>query len=472
MVTALLLLGASAVSSGTSLQKSIGAKAVKAEGKRGTFGAKIIDLDSGKTLYERNAGTALIPASNMKLYTSAAALCKLGHDFEFKTRVYADGSISNGTLDGDVLLIGGGDPNISGRFNGDDPLAVFKEWAGVLKKAGITKVTGELVYDSTLFGGDAYAPTWPKDDQYMKWYCAQVSALAFNDNCVGIRVTPAKAGQKGRIEVIPATSYVNIVNETKTASGKKGAKIGIIRKRGSNTITVKGTVYEKATWGYFTDVTVNDPAAYAATVLHETFEAQGISFAGNIKPQMLTNERLGKSKVLVDHKFLLATALKPVNTNSQNLHAEMLYRQLGLHLAGKGTFATGKAAIEKFLDDAKIDRTGMVFDDGSGMSRSNRITPDATVALLKYMAARDDFEVFKESMAIGGESGTLEKRLKGKSVKGKVFAKTGYINGVRSLSGYLFTGERRIVFSMLMNSCVYTKQMQDEILELLAKATA
>jgi D-alanyl-D-alanine carboxypeptidase/D-alanyl-D-alanine-endopeptidase (penicillin-binding protein 4) len=306
----------------------------------------------------------------------------------------------------------------------------------------------------------------------MKWYCAQVSALAFNDNCVGIRVMPAKAGQKGRIEVIPPTSYVTIINQTKTAAGKKGANIGIIRKRGSNTITVKGTVYEKATWGYFTDVTVNDPAAYAATVLYETLEANGVAFAGNLKPVMLTNDWLKGSKLLVDHKFSLAIALKPVNTNSQNLHAEMLYRQLGLHLAGKGTFATGKAAIEKFLDGAGIGYAGCVFDDGSGMSRSNRITANGTVELLKYMSERDDFEVYQSSLAVGGESGTLKKRLKEKSVSGKVFAKTGYINGVRSLSGYVFTGKRRIAFSMLMNNCVYTKQTQDEILVLLAKAAA
>ncbi|MEE9311865.1 MAG: D-alanyl-D-alanine carboxypeptidase/D-alanyl-D-alanine-endopeptidase [Planctomycetota bacterium] len=471
-ITALLVIGATDASSGNSLQNALAAKTKKTEGKRGTFGAKIIDLDTGKVVYQHNANTPLIPASNMKLYTSSAALCELGHDFEFKTRLYAGGKISNGTLDGDLLLIGGGDPNISGRFHDDDPLAVFSDWAELLKKAGVEKITGELVYDSTLFGGENYGPNWPKDGQYMKWYCAQVSALAFNDNCVGIRVTPAKAGHQAKIEVVPATSYVKVVNQTKTAAGKKGAKIGIIRKRGSNTITVKGTVYEKATWGYFTDVTVNNPAAYAATVLQETLEAQGIAFAGGIKPDMLTNERLRKSKLLVDHKFTLAMALKPVNTNSQNLHAEMLFRQLGLHLAGKGTFASGRAGVEKFLDEVKIDHSQMVFDDGSGMSRKNRITAAGTVELLKYMAKRDDFAMFKESLSVGGESGTLKKRLKDKSVRGKVFAKTGYINGVRSLSGYLYVGKRRLAFSLLMNNCVYTKQTQDEILVLLAKASA
>ncbi|MHC4841878.1 MAG: D-alanyl-D-alanine carboxypeptidase, partial [Planctomycetota bacterium] len=146
-MSAILVLAAGSASSGTSLERAIAAKTTKTEGKRGTFGAKIVDLDSGKVLYSHNADRALIPASNMKLYTSAAALCKLGHDFEFKTRVYADGQISNGTLNGDLLIIGGGDPNLSGRFHDDDPTALFKQWANIIAKVGIKKVTGELVYD-------------------------------------------------------------------------------------------------------------------------------------------------------------------------------------------------------------------------------------------------------------------------------------------------------------------------------------
>ncbi|MBZ0134927.1 MAG: D-alanyl-D-alanine carboxypeptidase/D-alanyl-D-alanine-endopeptidase [Planctomycetes bacterium] len=453
-----------------SSRSEITARLTKAEGKRGTAGCVIIDLDSGETILSQNADKALTPASNMKLLTTIAALDQLGPDFEFVTRVMSKGTVKEGTLTGDLCIMGGGDPNISGRFYEDDPTALFKQWAGKLKSAGITKVTGNLEYDSTLFGGDAYCDGWPQDEQYIKWYCAEVSALAFNDNCIGIRVLPTKPGQAAKIEVIPETAYVTIVNETRTAAGRKGAEIGIVRPHGTNTITVKGTVYEQATWGYFTDVTVTDPAGYAATVFKETLAREGVTVQGGIKATTLTNEAMQGYDVRVEHRAPLIQALTPINTNSQNLHAEMLFRQLGVRYAGKGTFKTGRAAMEAFLNEHGLLTDGVHITDGSGLARGNDVSANLIVKLLQLAAAGEYFAAFKDSLAVGGETGTLEKRLGDKSVAGKVYAKTGYINNVRSLSGYLITDNRRLAFSMLMNDCVYTKQMQDEILEVLAKA--
>ena len=471
MVLALLLGGVAplvAVDNGT--RGSINAKLAKAEGKRGTAGCMIVDLDTGDTIVSHNADTPLTPASNMKLLTTIAALEQLGPDFEFVTRVMSRGSIRNGTLTGDLCIMGGGDPNISGRFHEDDPTALFKQWGAKLKEAGITNVSGDLQYDSTLFGGDAYCEGWPQDDQYIKWYCAEVSALAFNDNCVGIRVLPTKPGQAAKIEVIPPTSYVKIVNETRTAAGRKGAEIGILRPRGTNTITVKGTVYEQATWGYFTDVTVSDPAAFAATVFKETLQSAGVTVQGSVTPITVTNELMKNYTRHIEHRSALLKALPPINTNSQNLHAEMLFRQLGVRYSGKGTFKTGAAAMGAFLKEEGLLSEKTRIADGSGLARGNDVSARLIVKLLQKAAEGEYFDAFKGSLAVGGETGTLEKRLKDKSVRGSVYAKTGYINGVRSLSGYLITDERRIAFSMLMNNCVYTKQMQDEILEVLAKA--
>ena len=452
-------------------RKAVLAKLDKAEGKRGTAGCVIVDLDTGETLLSHNADSPLMPASNMKLVTSITALDQLGADFEFVTRIFGDGSIKDGTLAGDLCIIGGGDPNISGRFHDDDPLALFKDWAAQLKKAGVTRVSGDLKFDSTLFGGEPTSDGWPQDDQYIKWYCAEVTALAFNDNCVGIRVIPTKSGKPAKIEVVPDTAYVTIVNETTTKPGRKGAEIGIVRPRDENVITVKGAVYEEATWGYYTDVTVHDPARYAATVLKETLAKEGISVQGDVKPVTLTHDDVERCKLLVDHRASLVQALQPINTNSQNLHAEMLFRQLGLRYAGKGTFKTGQAAVYAYLKKQGLLTDDICIEDGSGLGRGNHVTANLLVKLLQKVAARDDFESFKASMAVGGESGTLEKRLTNACVRGKVVAKTGYINGVRSLSGFLFAGERRYAFSILMNNCVYTKQMQDEILEVLAKAS-
>lgn len=442
---------------------AIAAQLKRAEGARGTAGCVVMDLDSGATLYSHKGDQPLAPASNMKLVTTAAALKQLGKDFEFKTLLLLDGK-----EDSPLYVLAGGDPNLSGRFHEGDVLAIYRAWAEQLKQAGVTRLAG-IRYDSTIFGGDSFSQSWPRDDQYVKWYCAEVSAFAFNDNCVGVRVTPGRAGQPATIETTPPTATVKIINETRTLPGRKGAEIGIVRPRGENTITVKGTVYEQATWGYFIDVTVHDPARYAAGVLRETLEAAGIQVTGEIEPVTLGVDDVKGMRMLVEHKSSLLSALPAINTNSQNLHAEMLFRQLGVRYCGKGTFKTSSAAVEEFLHKQGWWTEGAVISDGSGLARDNRVTAAQLAKLLHAMSGEKSFEAFRDSLAVAGETGTLEKRLSDKSIKGKVYAKTGYIRGVRALSGYILTDSRRLAFSILMNDCVYSKECTDEIVAILAR---
>ncbi|MCL4731357.1 MAG: D-alanyl-D-alanine carboxypeptidase, partial [Planctomycetes bacterium] len=194
------------------IETAILAQLKKAEGKRGKAGCVVIDLADGATVVSHNAAEPLAPASNMKVLTSVAALATLGPGFEFVTRVVARGSVADGTLGGDLCLIGGGDPNLSGRFHDGDVTALFRAWAARLASMGIRRVAGDIQYESSLFGGEAYCDGWPRDDQYTRWYCAEVSALAFNDNCVGVRVIPGKAGEPAKIETIPPTAYVTVIN--------------------------------------------------------------------------------------------------------------------------------------------------------------------------------------------------------------------------------------------------------------------
>jgi D-alanyl-D-alanine carboxypeptidase/D-alanyl-D-alanine-endopeptidase (penicillin-binding protein 4) len=399
-----------------------------------------------------------------------AALATLGPGFEFVTRVVARGSVADGTLGGDLCLIGGGDPNLSGRFHDGDVTALFRAWAARLVSLGIRRVAGDIQYESSLFGGEAYCEGWPRDDQYTRWYCAEVSALAFNDNCVGVRVIPGKAGEPAKIETIPPTAYVTVINQTTTLPGRKAAEIGILRGRADNTITVKGRVYEQATWGYSVDVAVHQPEAYAATVFRETLMAHGIAVDGGVKPVTLSADQFAAARTLVEHRAKLVDALKPVNTNSQNLHAEMLLRQLGARFTGKGTFRTGTAALAEYLKNAGLPADGCALVDGSGLAASNRLTANLLAQLLRRAAAEPWYEDFRQSLAVGGESGTLEKRLNDTVLKGKVFAKTGYISNVRALSGYVLSGKRRFAFSILMNDCAYSRECQDEIIRLLARA--
>ena len=451
------------------IESGIAAQLRKAEGKRGKAACVVVDLAAGETLYESRGGESLAPASNMKLLVSAAALSLLGPEFEWVTRVMARGEVNGDAVEGDLCLVGGGDPNLSGRFHGGDTLALFKAWAAALKARGIARVNGDLLFETTLYGETAYNESWPRDDQYVKWYCAQVSALAFNDNCIGIKVTPQKAGRPAKIETIPSTAYVKIVNETTTVQGRKGAEIGIVRPRDGNTITVKGKVYEQATWGYSIDVTVHDPACYAATVFKETLESEGIRVAGSVKPVALSGREFRQAATLVEHRSRLVDALKPINTNSQNLHAEMLLRQLGVRLTGKGTFKTGTAALLHYLKQEGLSAEGLKLVDGSGLAADNRLTARAITGVLQGAAGAPWFEHYRDSLATGGQ-GTLKRRLNEAGLRGKLFAKTGYISGVRSLSGYLIGERRKLAFSILMTDCVYSRECQDEIVKLLSRA--
>ncbi len=472
LLLALVLFGAlhDPVAAQETAAESVAARLKRAEGRSGTAAVVVIDLADGKTLLSHNADMLLTPASNMKVLTSAAALCTLGAGFEFVTRVYSRGEIKDSVLEGDLCLVGGGDPNLSGRFYRGDVLKLFREWATRLKESGIGRVKGDLLFDSSLFGGPSFCEGWPQDGQYLNWYCAEVSALAFNDNCLGIKVTPGKEGEPARIEITPATAFVKVINETKTVAGRKAIAVGVSRPRGANVFTVKGTVPGGATWGYSGDFTVTDPALFTATVFAETLKAEGLEVTGQIMPFTMTADELPKFTVRLEHKSTLVQALLPVNTNSQNLHAEMLLRHLGVAFAGKGTFKTGEAALLDFLARQKLSREGTVAVDGSGLAAANRVTANQLAGVLKLMASRKDAEVFKKTMAVGGETGTLEKRMKDRLLKGKVFAKTGYIAGVNALSGYLETGGRTLAFAMLMNNCVDARAALDDIVLMLARA--
>lgn len=448
---------------------AVTARLTQAMAKRGQASCVVLDLTNGDTLLDFNGDVPLAPASNMKVLTSAAALCLLGKDYEFSTRVLARGGISGGTLSGDVCIVGGGDPNISGRFYNDDSLTLFRQWAEKLKAAGISAVSGDLLYDSTLFGGEAFNRGWPQDDQYNRWYCAEVSALAFNDNCINVKVTPGKVGEAANVELMPKTAYCTIINETKTVAGKGAALIDLRRERGSNVIRVKGNVPASGAGGFVGEISVSDGASFAATVFRETLEAAGIKVSGKTSAHTLSASELGEFKLMVEHRAKLLDAIKPVNTNSQNLHAEMLLRQLGLAFAGKGTFKTGTAALQNWLDKRGLWQDGMAIVDGSGLAARNRVTARALASVLALMDKREEAESWRASMAVSGESGTLKKRLNGK-LKGKVVAKTGYISGVRALSGYLECGKRRVAFSMLFNDCGNPTECEQDVLEALVAA--
>jgi D-alanyl-D-alanine carboxypeptidase/D-alanyl-D-alanine-endopeptidase (penicillin-binding protein 4) len=402
------------------------------------------------------ADQPLKPASNMKLLTTAAGLTLLTPDHQYETTLTAGGAIRDGVLEGDLTIRGTGDPNISGRFHDDDPLRLFRAWAKTLREAGIAEIRGDLVADDSYFDDVWFLPTW-KRAQEGRWYSAQVSPLSLNDNCVDLHVKPTKAGAPAIVQAVPVCDVLSITSAVTTAA-QGPTKIAITRKTGTNEITVKGTVSRSAA-GWKDYVAVHDPALFFVHSFARVCRDAGIRLSGAVRrierqPVAAQALRDGRSQgtVLVRHTSSLRQDLPVINTRSQNLHAELLLKAMGAAAAGEGSIAGGVRAIGAFLANAHIPAAGISIADGSGLSHENRLTARALAAALAFMRRSPHGVLYRDSLAVAAESGTLARRFRShKALVGNVWAKTGYIAGASALSGYVRRGEKTWVFSILMN---------------------
>lgn len=447
------------------------------------WGVRIV-ARGGRVLYERDAGKSFVPASNMKLYTSAAALDLLGPEFRVETTVYAERPIGRGgVLLGDLVLYGRGDPNLSARFESGNDLDEFKPagrigaieaLADQIAARGLKRVQGDLIGDDSYFATAPLGPGWEWDDAQF-YYGAQVSALTINDNVVTFTVTPAaRAGLPPRIEVQPQTGYVTIVNRAMTSrAGPR--RIGVHREPGSNTVEFFGSIPRGAE-AFEVNIAIHDPALFAATLLKEALARRGIRVSGKVRrmdsvarlTQPFAPERMQVVAKIVSQP--LSEMLKVVNKPSQNLHTELLLRQLGA-LRGVGPElddygrpvpddARGNEVRRQFLERAGVDLKGLNLRDGSGLARQDLVTPKATTELLEFMLAHPHARIFRDSLPVAGVDGTLERRMRDTPAAGNVRAKTGSLSNVNTLSGYLTTKRGDlIVFSMMGNN--YTGSGRD-----------
>jgi len=430
--------------------------------KGAKVGVVIYSVKANRTIYGNNERDSFLLASNTKLLTTSAALCRLGADFKFRTSV--------GVLGGDLHVFAGGDPNLSGRFHDDDPAAIFRDWGTKIKAAGVLKA-GRLVLHTGIFDDVHIHPGWKGYDPYA-WWAAPFGALSLNDNCVDLKVSPAAEGQPCKVALAPDTAYVTIVNQTKSSAKSQRSTFGFTRPAESNTITLRGEVPGRALhW-----VAINDPTLYFGTVLKETLAEGGIEVAGPVEESAQPLEEAKGYKELAFWESDLPTTLATCNQPSQNFYAEMIFRTLAWKAKGKGSTENGVAAVREFLTkDAGLEDFSQV--DGSGLSRENRASPAELVKLLLYMRLHKTSKVFIDSLAVNGDpKGTLKHRLRAPDLKGRVRAKTGHIGGVSSLSGYVESaGGDTYVFSILSNAGEQTKmglvdQMEDRLCELMARA--
>ncbi len=430
--------------------------------QRGHIGFQFVDLASGEIRAELNSSNFFTPASNTKLYTTALALVRLGSDYKFQTELRTSGPWTAGTAAlTDLQLVGGGDPNLSGRVlpyalhsMDMDQLAALKELASKLAAAGIREIDGDVTGVATRYPGDRYPDGWTIDDAIYS-YGAPVSALTLNDNAISLTVTPTGAGQLADVALEPSTDHLIVLNEVIT-DASSNTEIHIDRGPNSNEVKLSGVIGQNAN-AWREDVAVEDPALFAAQALIDVLEEQNITVRGVARSEYLAGPVAGTGGTLlaVHESVPLWEDLQVIHKVSQNLHAEMLLREVGHFSQGVGTLEAALAERNDFLQQIGIGRddTGVALEDGSGLARQDLTTPQSTVKLLRYMWQRPEHDLWLRTLPIGGIDGSLEHRFQNVAGAERVHAKTGSISHVNALSGYIETDRHRwLAFSVMVNA--------------------
>ncbi len=468
-LAALALLSPLARAAEAPLNPAVNRLIAAAKLRNAQIGVSVIDVKTGNVLCAIGEQVRQTPASNVKLVTTGSALLLLGERHTFTTSVYAAGKVRGGTLAGDLVVVAGGDPAISGREYGGKPTTVFDAWAAQIAKS-VKVVKGNLLIDATCFDRQFIHPSWPKG-QLVRWYCAPVSAFALNDNCIDVKVKPgARPGLPANVILNPPTGYFRIRNTCQTvSSGRSLAHIN--RLAGTDTLAISGRL-RPGSAGASAPVTVHDPIRFAATVLRERLARAGVRISGGIVIAIESADT-SRMKRLAGTSHLLLSVIRTANKRSQNFYAEMILKTMGRRVARPSSFAAGARVVSGQLLEIGLRRGAFVIADGSGMSRQNSLSPRQFTTFLRHMARSKHADAYIQSLAVAGTDGTLKRRMTGPATVGKVFAKTGHLRGVSSLSGYVKPGGKLIAFSILVNGrrlrLSAADRLQDSICRLLAE---
>ncbi len=408
----------------------------------------------GRLVFERNADRLFVPASNTKLVVVAAAAALLPPDFRFRTSVYAAGPVDGGTVRGDLVLYGRGDPGLSPRYDTTE-LAGLGALADSLRARGITRVTGDVVGDASYFDSIATLPSWQAYDLNW-WYAAPVTALAFNENSVDFLVDPAAAGQPPAIRLQPDLGVVRFTNRARTVPTDSERTIDFFREPGTNVVWAQGDLPADAApdTEFFA---IHDAPAWAATAFRRALQARGIAVDGGLRTTFDSTAYAAARAAppLAEHLSPpLPELLAPILQVSQNWFAEMVLKTLGRELEGEGSWPAGLDVERRFLiDSIGVDSTLFDLVDGSGLSTSNLVAPRAFVQLLVRMRRSQHAEAFLAGFPIAGETGTLKGRFTDARLVGRVRAKTGSISRVNTLTGWLDLPRGRTwTFSIELNN--------------------
>ncbi len=477
------------------LAKRVDAILARPDVARGFWGVEIEDLDTGRTVYSYDADRLFTPASNTKLFTTAAALALIGPDYRFRTTVEsANAPDKYGRLSGDLVLVGRGDPNLSGRSlpyllkteRALPPTHALEEIADQVVARGVKVIDGDVIADDSFFANERYGEGWSLGD--LVWqFGAPVSALAINDNVVYLNILPAEhAGERAFISVSPFSEYYQIENRVLTSPAGSGPrKIGIQREPGSDRIEIWGNISLDDP-GSGEALAIEDPAEFCARLFWELLEKRGVVLYGRTRARHMAaasfgpvnpNPPLGGGAVtsptsqspvvLAEHLSMpLGLDISVINKVSQNLHAEMLLRLLGREKGSSASTAGGLEVLRSFLTQAGLLPEEYAFYDGSGLSRQNLVSPRATVKLLRYAAKQSWGAEYIDSLPHAGVDGTLAARFEALPAAAILQAKTGSLDHVNALSGYLTTSHgQRLAFSIFGNNNTLASQQANDLID-------
>ncbi len=413
-----------------------------------TISLMVKDLTSGKIVDEYNAHSSVIPASTMKVVTTASALELLGSDFRFKTTLEIDGEIDkNGTLNGNIYIKGGGDPTLGSVKMGD--IDFLKKWTDAVAATGIKKVNGQLVACENILEKQVINPRWTWEDMG-NYYAPGIHSISYLDNTVKVYFNSGKTGSVPEITrtepEIPGLKFANFAKSTETKSDNAyfyGAPYSL----------------ERAVYGEIPanrpDFVVKSDLPHPAIVLlnhfQKSLETAGITISG--ASSVSDNEVCSKYIIYTHLSPPLSDIIKEINMNSNNHFAEYVFKQLSVPKNSQGTNEGSKAVIEA-LWKAKNKSVSELFQfDGSGLSPTNAVSANFFVSILEYMKKADKNEdSFYNSLPVSGSSGTLKNFLENTSLQGKVHAKSGTIARVKSYTGYIELNGRTLAFAVLVNN--------------------